>query len=1027
MRLLCILAAILTFCGKAAFPQSAESTLQQLNHRTFTATDGAPMDVNALAQTPDGILWIGSRDGLTRFDGSRFVSYPQVGEEPLQQNNIDSLFVSPDGSLWIGFRPVGVAVLKEGRVNNYSEVDGLPNGSVAQFAQDRQGGVWAATRTGLAHLIGKRWELVHYGPNVDSPYGVLVDREGTLWVAGTEGLFARAVGEGHFQRIDHRVYDSPLTLLVAGTDGSVWAASKGEVIRVNGKWNSQEKRVLVVRGISSTPLLIDRAGGLWGSNLSPNALLRMPVSKLAVEGGVEIDVQPERFNLEEGLRSSHVFALLEDRENNIWVGSNAGLHRFSHSNVVRDATPPCVQNVFVAAVVAAGDLGSLWMACNGSESYVDEVRNGQVVSHQITPDFTVAYRDSDGTVWFAGSTHLAHVEGHRIILDSQVPDFVRGRPAQALMRERDGTTWISFSRRGTFRVVDGRWLEYGGLSALPRGSAYALLRDSKGVLWFGYTNNRVARVEGNEVRLYDAHAGLQVGNVMSIVEKGGHLWVGGELGLARFNGSRFDSIRSASGTPFKGISGIVSARNGDLWINGTNGIVHVAEQEIQRLLQDSAHPVHYELFNYLDGVPGTAIQLRPLPSAIEATDGRIWFSTTGGVISIDPTRLARNRLAPPVKIWPVTSNGKSYPDLGGEIRLPIHTTELRIPYSAGSLSVPERVQFKYKLEGSDHDWQDVGSRREAAYTNLGPGHYTFRVTASNNDGVWNETGAKIQLSISPAFYQTIWFYGLCVLALLGMLAELYKLRMRQVAAQVRGRLEARLAERERIARELHDTLLQGVQGLIWRFQAVSQSLPVEHGRERMEEALDRADRLLAESRDRVKDLRPSPGSMAELVDALATEGEQLAQLKPANFRVTVQGVHRELHPIVREEGFLIAREAIGNAFQHSRAGNIEVEVIYDVPMLQVRVRDDGEGIDATVLGAGGRPAHFGLIGMRERAKRLGGHVEVWSKPGAGTEVDLRVPASVAYREPLSASRNRIQSRLTNHLVASKNRSDSSLE
>jgi signal transduction histidine kinase len=327
----------------------------------------------------------------------------------------------------------------------------------------------------------------------------------------------------------------------------------------------------------------------------------------------------------------------------------------------------------------------------------------------------------------------------------------------------------------------------------------------------------------------------------------------------------------------------------------------------------------------------------------------------------------------------------------------VYTNSLQIEYSAGSLTIPERVRFRHKLDGLDSDWQDAGTRREALYTNLGPGRYTFRVAAANNDGVWNEAGASIAFTIPPAFYQTRWFYALCALGCLGLLAALYRARVRQIASQVRGRLEERLAERERIARELHDTLLQGMQGLIWRFQAAADRIPSgEPARQLLEQSLDRADKLLGESRDKVKDLRPAAGDAAELADALAAEGEQFAQLHPAEFRVSAHGTRRSLHPIVREEGFLIGREALGNAFAHARAARIEAEVTYDDTALHIRVRDNGQGIDTAVLNAGGRAGHFGLIGMRERAKKLGAQLEVWSKPGNGTEVDLRVPAKVAY-------------------------------
>jgi signal transduction histidine kinase len=344
----------------------------------------------------------------------------------------------------------------------------------------------------------------------------------------------------------------------------------------------------------------------------------------------------------------------------------------------------------------------------------------------------------------------------------------------------------------------------------------------------------------------------------------------------------------------------------------------------------------------------------------------------------------------------LASGGERYPNRDEPLHLPVHTTDLAIEYGAGSLTVPERVRFRYKLEGSDREWQDVGTRREALYTNLRPGRYTFRVTASNNDGVWNDTGASIDFTIAPAFYQTRWFYALCALACAAVLAALYRMRMHQVASQVRSRLEARLAERERIARELHDTLLQGIQGLIWRFQAATDRIPPgDPARHLMEQSLDRADELLGESRDKVKNLRPAAIDAKDLAEALAAEAEQLALEHPAEFRVSVQGASRELHPIVREEGFLIGREALSNAFRHARAGRVEAEVSYGNTAFHVRIRDDGDGISAAVLDAG-RPGHFGLIGMRERAQKLGAQLDVWSKPGAGTEIDLRVPARVAY-------------------------------
>ena len=998
--LLLILAMLLSFSGKV-WSLNSDLAVGQLNHRAFTGTEGAPSDVSALAQTTDGTLWIGGRSGLTRFDGVRFVRYPAPGEEALPGGNVSALFATPDGGLWVALRPAAVAFLKNGHVTSYGQRDGFPTGAVEQFAWDRDGTLWAAPRLGVMHFTNNRWEKIP-DPRLDIVYGVLVDRAGTVWVGTPDGVFARTAGESQFHQVGSS--DGATTrgyLFTQAPDGSVWAGSAKSLIRIDHDGPSDH--VVAVRGVQGRLMLFDQEGGLWlGDETSPG-LVRVSAAGLSTGTQHELIVRPEQYSHADELDSERARVLFEDREHNIWVGTYTALHRFSRSNVVRNAAPPCLDSLDTGAAFAAGDAGTLWVTCT---TELTELRDGAVVGRRKTPDLSVAYRDRDGTVWLGGTTVLGHLEKGRLIVKA-VPAKVRGRPIQALLRDETGHMWVSVVRRGLYRIDDGNWIENGNLRGLPTEYAMTTTMDDGGVLWFGYLDSRVARVSRGEVQMFGESQGLKVGNVLSIMAHAGEIWVGGDLGLARLDGTRFVTIPSSSGTPFRGISGIVTANNADIWLNGTAGIVHIARAEVDLSLREPSHPIECETFNYLDGVPGTAVQLRPQPSAIQTTEGRIWFSMTGGVVSIDTSRLVRNTLPPPVTIWSLATGSQRYVNRPGEhLHLPVHTDGLQIEYSAGSLTVPERVRFRYKLEGSDRAWQNVGTRREATYTNLGPGHYTFRVTASNNDGIWNNTGASISFVIAPAFYQTWWFYVLCGLIGLAMLTLLYSVRMRQVAAQVRSRLEARLSERERIARELHDTLLQGVQGLIWRFQAATDRIPPgEPARQLMEKSLDRADSLLAESRDKVKDLRPSARDASDLAQALATEGEQFAELHSAKFSVSVHGVARDLHPIVREEGLLIAREALANAFLHSHAGTIEAEVVYGERTLHVRIRDDGQGIGKAVLEAG-RPGHFGLTGMRERAKKLGGQIEVWSSTGAGTEVELRVPAQVAYRRSQNPSRGR---------------------
>jgi signal transduction histidine kinase len=336
--------------------------------------------------------------------------------------------------------------------------------------------------------------------------------------------------------------------------------------------------------------------------------------------------------------------------------------------------------------------------------------------------------------------------------------------------------------------------------------------------------------------------------------------------------------------------------------------------------------------------------------------------------------------------------------------LPAHTTTLQIAYTAPNLSIPERVRFRYKLDGQEKNWNDAGRRREAFYTNLGPGHYSFHVIACNDDGVWNETGTTWNFFIAPAWYQTLWFKMLLGLAAIGLSWMLYSLRLRQATAQIQARLGERLEERERIARELHDTLIQSVDGLMLRIQtALSESDP-NRSRLMIEKALDSADEVMLEGRQRVHALRAEATTVNELSEALASYGRDLAEDHPAEFSVALVGSPKLINPFVRDEAYRIGREALGNAFQHAGATKVEVEVTYDHAMVHMRVRDNGRGIDEYTLN-GGRPGHWGLRGMRERANVIGGKLVLWSRLGVGTEIDLEIPADVAYKKVLGGLRS----------------------
>jgi signal transduction histidine kinase/ligand-binding sensor domain-containing protein len=942
---------------------------------------------------------------LNRFDGVHFVRYPGPSDEPLPSTGISALAASPDGGLWIGFVFGGISLLRDGHLISYGVRDGMPVGSVRNFAWDREGVLWVAATGGLVRLRGNRVESVSdvMGTTDRGIVSVLADRAGNVWVKTGGRVLVRRANEIKFRvvaTVAERGVNPFSQVLAESPDGQVWLSDRDFVTQLDPSTDPPRNRAFKIRDAEEGTLpvggmLFDSEGNAWFGTYGRKGVRRWPYRQRIAD----MQALEETAHLEaiESIDLSGV--MLEDREHNIWLGSGNGngMVRFTRTSVVR-SLKPCLG---LGYALAAGDAGTLWAACGqtGNEimmGYLLEIRDGQVISNRATLGFTAAYRDQTGTVWFGGPSGLGHLEGNSITT-TPLPDQARGFDVQAIAQDAQGALWVSLIRHPVYRVFEGQWVAYGDLNAMPRGPAVVETVDGRGGIWFGYPDNLIAHLFGKRVQVYGPADGVQVGNITAIHVSGDRVLAGGDRGLVRLAGARFMSIQSDPSCALQGASGIASSDNGDLWLNGFNGIAHLPSQELERAIRDPAYRVHCEMLDYLDGVPGTAVQLRPTPSAIATTDGRLWFEMTGGTISIDPRHLVRNDLAPPVTIWSITSAGKRYPKRDEAVHLPAHTTNVQIDYSAGSYSVPQRVRFRYKLEGSDRDWQDAGARREAIYTNLGPGHYRFRVIASNNDAIWNNTGAAIDFTITPTFYQTKWFYALCALLGLGVLAVLYRLRIEQVRAQTGRLLGARLAERERIARELHDTLLQGMQGLIWRFQAATNRIPPnEPARTLMEQSLERADKLLSEGRDKVKDLRAAETDRSDLAEALTTEAEQLALAHPTEFRLNVEGTRRDLHPIVREEAFFIAREALGNAFRHSGAKHIEVEASYGEAALCVRVRDDGRGISADVL-ARGKPDRFGLLGMRERAQKLGAELQILSRPSIGTEIDLRVPAKVAYR------------------------------
>jgi signal transduction histidine kinase len=454
-------------------------------------------------------------------------------------------------------------------------------------------------------------------------------------------------------------------------------------------------------------------------------------------------------------------------------------------------------------------------------------------------------------------------------------------------------------------------------------------------------------------------------------------------------------LSSRNGLPCDAVHWSMEDDDHSVWLYMVCGLVRIASTELNAVVSDPTRRIQTTVFDSSDGVALRALPALYHPQVAKTSDGQLWFLPGDGVSVVNPRHLSINTIPPSVHIEQVTADREIYE--ASDLRLPPRIRDLQIDYTALSFVAPEKVRFRYKLEGRERDWQDVGPRRQAFYTDLSPGPYRFRVMASNNSGVWNEAGASLDFSIAPAYYQSTWFRVTLVIAALALLWTLYQVRLRQFAHEFDVRLQERMSERSRIARDLHDTLLQSTQALILHVQAAVKGLSrSDPARQQIEHALDRADEVLAEGRARVQNLRAAADTQ-DLATAIAATGQDLATTHPALFRVVVHGTARELHPIMRDEMFLIAREALFNAFHHADASRIEVDITYESRDLRLRVADDGRGIDASVLQAGARSSHWGLPNMQERARKLGGECHVRSRPGAGTEIEIVVSGASAYR------------------------------
>jgi len=994
-RVAIMLGVLVAGCG-CGFALNPALDISQYMHNAWTVRDGFSVGtIFAMAQTPDGYLWLGAEFGLFRFDGIHSVPWQPPAGQHLPSAPY-SLLVTRDGTLWIGTF-AGLLSWNGGKLIRYPE---LGTQFVTSLLEDREGTVWAGTLEDSGLLCAIRSGRAQcYGQ--DGAFGTFVwslgeDSSGTLWAGAESGLWRWKPGPPKRyatagMRIDDlgKAEDGRLLIGMRGAGLRQLVGNKVEAHPIRSAINPNA--LMPDRDVNSNKLLRDRDGGLW-IGTHDRGLIHV------YHGRTDV------FRKSDGLSGDIIAGLFEDREGNIWVSTSGGLDRFRELPVTTISAKQGLSSDFTSSVIAAKD-GSVWVATHDG---LTKWQSGQITIFRKTsglPDDVAQslFQDDHGRVWVFTDHGLAYFKDGRFL----AVNGVASKEVYSITGDKAGNLWLS-GNRGLSHLLEGRLVEHFPWSVLGRRQQAKVILSDQGGVWLSFwTDGGVLYFKDGKVRAsYTTADGLGKGHVPSLrLDRDGAVWAGTEEGgLSRIQDGRIATLTSKNGLPCDTIHWTIEDDDRSLWLYTACGLVRIARTELDAWIADPKRRIKTAVWDAADGLSLHAASPAYYgPPVAKSTAGKLWFVPGEGVQVVDPRHLAVNKLPPPVRIEQLKADGKPY-QLKQGMHLPANVRDVWIDYTALSLAAPEKVHFKYMLEGQDLDWKEVINDRQAQYSNLHPREYRFRVVASNNSGAWNETGDTLEFSIEPRFYQTAWFGGACAAAFLALLWGLHRLRLHQLAREFNARIEERDEERTRIARELHDTLLQSVQGLMFSFQAARNLLPerTDEATRTLDQAIREGDEAIAEGRDAIQGLRADPALESNLEDLLRAAGKELARSsraegEPPAFQVTLEGARQPLSPLLQDEVYGIAREILRNAFRHAQASRIEAEIAFDRQFFRFRIRDNGKGIDRNVVEAGSRQGHWGLPGVRERAKRIGAQLKLWSEPGAGTEAELTVPARIAYQ------------------------------
>jgi ligand-binding sensor domain-containing protein/signal transduction histidine kinase len=976
---------LLVLLGVSALQQSQQiyalssrRELSQFAHQAWSTENGLPQNtVHAIVQTADGYIWVATEEGLARFDGISFTVFEKDNTPQLRSSDIRALMQDSKGALWIGTTD-GLVQLFAGKFSAFTTQEGLPGNNIQSLSLDHNGNLWVATTSGLAQYRDGTFANFVTQPALptSSVQTVFEDREGTLWIGTPYGLSRFKDGKLVNYVVPEGAANNSVVSINEDKDGRLWFGT------LDGLTCLEQGRSRTYKTQDGLPsnriisLLPDREGSLWIG--TANGLVRLAGDKFT------------SFKPGSGLSSNIILSMLEDREGSLWVGTESG-----GLSLLKDTK----FTTYSAADGLAGDLvksvyedqqGGLWIGTNGAglSLFKDGKFTTYTTKDGLSSNVVLAlFGDQLGNLWAGTPDGLSRFNKGKFTTytsaDGLSNDFVR-----SVYADREGNLWVG-TRGGLTKLRDGNFKTFTTLDGLPNDFVGAIHEDANGSLWIG-TLGGLSKFKDDRFTTYTTKDGLSSDTVLSLYEdSSGTLWIGTNGGgLNRLKDGKFEVFTTTAGLPDDVVYRVLDDQRGSLWLASGKGIFRVEKKVLDDFASGKAKVITFTTYGTADGMATRECSGGGHPSAWRGRDGKLWFSTIKGVAMIDPGDIKINEQPPPVVIDQVRIDNESITP-GQRIELPPGKSRFDFYYSALSFIAPEKVSFRYRLENFDPDWVDPGTRRSASYTNLPPGNYRFRVIARNNDGVWNQTGAVLDLRLRPYFYQTYWFYALCVLALALLVWLAYRFRVKQMESQ----FAAVLAERNRIAREIHDNLAQELLGVSVQLEVLARTMPAT---EAATSQLNRIRMLvrhgIAEARRYVWDLRSQALENNDLPTALADTARRLTADSEVEAKVEVNGTFRPLGELVETNLLRIGQEAINNAVKHAEARRILINLQFESRRVRLSVQDNGRGFDEKrrEVASG---SHFGLTGMRERAEQIGGTFAIHTGNGSGTEVVIDVPIS----------------------------------